>query len=265
MKDQIAAIIPARGGSKRIEKKNIRPFADKSLLRWSVIQALCSREIDKVYVVTDSEEIAEEGFAEGAEVIWQPGWMCGSIYGGGIATFWAADVLRKLNNIKDFVILLCITPTRKPNDLDDAIALYRSSGQTYLGSGGPIGHPGFFYRSEDGKALSMGTFPYNTYLTYSHVFSIADLKWWWADQVPDGTIDFEVFREPEKFFKDRPAKIPVPDVFYEVERWQCVDIDEWHEFVAAERVFEEMILKGDPDVYKRYSERARAEAVDSRV
>jgi pseudaminic acid cytidylyltransferase len=53
------AIIPARGGSKRLPRKNIRMFCGKPLVAWSIIQALNSYFIDDVYVSTDDQEIAE--------------------------------------------------------------------------------------------------------------------------------------------------------------------------------------------------------------
>lgn len=62
------AIIPARGGSKRLPGKNIRPFAGKPMLAWSVEAALASGLFDTVMVSTDSEEIAEVARAAGASV-----------------------------------------------------------------------------------------------------------------------------------------------------------------------------------------------------
>lgn len=55
---QTLAIIPARGGSKRIPGKNIRPFAGKPLIQWSVEFARQVQQFDHVVVSTDSDEIA---------------------------------------------------------------------------------------------------------------------------------------------------------------------------------------------------------------
>jgi pseudaminic acid cytidylyltransferase len=62
------AIIPARGGSKRIPRKNIKPFAGKPMIAWSIEAALVSGCFDRVIVSTDDEEIAEVARAHGAEV-----------------------------------------------------------------------------------------------------------------------------------------------------------------------------------------------------
>ena len=62
------AIIPARGGSKRIPRKNIKSFCGKPMIAWSIEAALRSSEFDRIIVSTDDDEIAEVAQAHGAEV-----------------------------------------------------------------------------------------------------------------------------------------------------------------------------------------------------
>lgn len=62
------AIIPARGGSKRIPGKNIKLFSGKPLINYSIEAAVRSQLFDKVIVSTDSEEIKELSLALGADV-----------------------------------------------------------------------------------------------------------------------------------------------------------------------------------------------------
>jgi len=62
------AIIPARGGSKRIYKKNIKDFFNKPLIAYSIETALESKLFDKVIVSTDDEEISKIAKEYGAEV-----------------------------------------------------------------------------------------------------------------------------------------------------------------------------------------------------
>jgi pseudaminic acid cytidylyltransferase len=62
------AIIPARGGSKRIPRKNIKPFCGKPMVAWSIEAALQSGCFDRVVVSTDDAEIAEVARQWGAEV-----------------------------------------------------------------------------------------------------------------------------------------------------------------------------------------------------
>ena len=61
------AIIPARGGSKRIPRKNIKPFYGKPLIAYSIEVALESELFDKVVVTTDDEEIAAIATSYGAK------------------------------------------------------------------------------------------------------------------------------------------------------------------------------------------------------
>lgn len=62
------AIIPARGGSKRIPRKNINDFCGKPMIAWSIEAALKSSCFDRVIVSTDDQEIAEVAQKYGAEV-----------------------------------------------------------------------------------------------------------------------------------------------------------------------------------------------------
>lgn len=62
------AVIPARGGSKRIARKNIREFCGKPIIAWSIEAALESKCFDRVIVSTDDPEIADVARRFGAEV-----------------------------------------------------------------------------------------------------------------------------------------------------------------------------------------------------
>ena len=68
MDDQAIAIIPARGGSKRIPRKNIYPLAGKPLIAYTIEAALRSKLFHRVIVSTDSEEIADVARERGTEV-----------------------------------------------------------------------------------------------------------------------------------------------------------------------------------------------------
>ena len=67
-KKEVLAIVPARGGSKSIPKKNIRPFAGHPLLTYSIAAGLQASLVDRVIVSTDDEETAEIARQYGAEV-----------------------------------------------------------------------------------------------------------------------------------------------------------------------------------------------------
>lgn len=62
------AVIPARGGSKRIPRKNIRPFCGRPIIGYSIQAAIDSASFDRIIVSTDDAEIADIACREGAEV-----------------------------------------------------------------------------------------------------------------------------------------------------------------------------------------------------
>lgn len=62
------AVIPSRGGSKRIPRKNIKDFCSKPMIAWSIEAAIASRCFDRVIVSTDDDEIAAVAREWGAEV-----------------------------------------------------------------------------------------------------------------------------------------------------------------------------------------------------
>jgi CMP-N,N'-diacetyllegionaminic acid synthase len=65
---RVLALVPARGGSKGVPGKNIRPLARKPLIAWTIDAALEARSLDRVVVTTDDREIADISLACGAEV-----------------------------------------------------------------------------------------------------------------------------------------------------------------------------------------------------
>jgi len=68
MNNKVIAIIPARGGSKRIPNKNIQSFAGQPIISYSIKAAQAADLFDRIVVSTDSEEIAEVAKTCGAEV-----------------------------------------------------------------------------------------------------------------------------------------------------------------------------------------------------
>lgn len=62
------AVIPARGGSKRIPRKNIKLFCGKPMIAWSIDAAVECKCFDRIFVSTDDEEIAEISRRHGADV-----------------------------------------------------------------------------------------------------------------------------------------------------------------------------------------------------
>ncbi len=104
------AIVTARGGSKRIPRKNIKEFCGKPIIAYSIAAARESRLFDEVMVSTDDEEIAEVARHYGAEVPF----MRSAENSDDFAT--TADVLREVlteyeKRGRSFDVMCCIYPT----------------------------------------------------------------------------------------------------------------------------------------------------------
>ena len=124
---QTVAIIPARGGSKGLERKNIHPVAGKPLLAWSVLQALDSKHVDRVFVTTDDLSIAEVARAYGAEVIDRPEHISGDKATSESALLHALEEIAERHGAEPetVVFLQATSPLRKPGDIDRAIEVFR--------------------------------------------------------------------------------------------------------------------------------------------
>lgn len=121
---RVLALIPARGGSKGLPGKNLRPLAGKPLVAWSVEQALATPEITRVVVSTDDPGIAEVARAAGADVPFlRPADLSGDEAPTSGAVIHALDHLAARGEEFDAILLLEPTsPLRKAGDLSRAIA-----------------------------------------------------------------------------------------------------------------------------------------------
>jgi pseudaminic acid cytidylyltransferase len=108
--NKAVCIIPARGGSKRIPKKNIKKFLGKPLIAYSIEVALESELFDKVIVSTDDEEIAQIAKEYGAEVPFnRPKEISDDYASSGDAVAHAIEFLKKRGERFDFVCTIYAT------------------------------------------------------------------------------------------------------------------------------------------------------------
>jgi len=104
------AIIPARGGSKRIRKKNIKEFYGKPLIAYSIQTAIESKLFDKVIVTTDDKEIANVAKKYGADVPFiRPKELSGDFTGTGDVVQHALEWLREAGGTFEFVCTIYAT------------------------------------------------------------------------------------------------------------------------------------------------------------
>ena len=127
------AIIPARGGSKRIPRKNIKPFCGKPMMAWSIEAARLSGCFDHIIVSTDDGEIAELARQYGAEVPFMRPPELSDDYSGTIPVI--AHAIDWMNRNTGAVSLACCiyatAPFVQPEDLKRGLSLLQDSGADY--------------------------------------------------------------------------------------------------------------------------------------
>lgn len=120
---EVLALVPARGGSKGIPRKNLAPVAGKPLLAWTLECAAAARSLTRIVVSTDDGEIAAA--ASGAEVLRRPPELATDettmldVVRHALAALGPPDVL---------VLLQPTSPLRRPEDVDGAVELLVQSG-----------------------------------------------------------------------------------------------------------------------------------------
>ena len=114
------AIIPARGGSKRLPRKNIVDLCGKPLIAWSIESGLKSKYIDKVVVSSDDEEILSIASKFKLDIIKRPD----SLASDTATSFDAIKHVLSISKHYDYVLLLQPTsPLRNNTHIDKAIEL----------------------------------------------------------------------------------------------------------------------------------------------
>jgi CMP-N-acetylneuraminic acid synthetase len=138
------ALIPARGGSKGIPRKNIKPIAGKPLIAWTIEAALRSPLLDAVVVSTEDEEIAEVARRAGAQVPFMRPAALAEDDTPGID-----PVLHALEQLPQFDAVLLLQPTsplRTTEDIDACLQLAAQRGAPSVVSvTEPDAHPYWTY------------------------------------------------------------------------------------------------------------------------
>lgn len=117
------AIIPARGGSKGIPRKNILPLLGKPLIAYNIEQARMARLVNRLVVSTDDAEIAAISQQYGAEVIWRPAEISGDTASSESALLHALAHLQQAKGYQPdlLVFLQCTSPLTLAKDIDGTI------------------------------------------------------------------------------------------------------------------------------------------------
>jgi CMP-N-acetylneuraminic acid synthetase len=149
---RVAALIPARAGSKGIPNKNLAELGGRSLLRWAIDLATATPEIDRCIVSTDGEDIAEEGAALGAEIHRRPVELAGD---DSLVSDTVVDVLTwhgsRGEACEQFVLLQPTSPFRDVGQVRRCLAEL-SAGADSAATFSPAAlHPHRAFRLADGE------------------------------------------------------------------------------------------------------------------
>lgn len=156
---KVLAIIPARGGSKRLPRKNILPLAGKPLIAWTIEAARNSQIFDEIIVNTDSQEISDIAKSFGASIPFIRPAILSSDTAGSIDV--VKHTLEWYHNegiyFNDVVLLQPTSPLRNEDDIKSAYDLYIAKRASSVLSVCEVDHPTAWCNRLD-ESLSMNGF-----------------------------------------------------------------------------------------------------------
>lgn len=149
------AIIPARGGSKGLPRKNVLPFAGKPLIAWMIDAAKAAKHVDAVYVSTDDAEIAAVARQFGAGVIDRPAELANDTASSESALLHGIKALEEKGEHYDVLVFLqCTSPLTSPADID-GVAEQILGGQADSAFAATLFHYFVWQRDEQGFATGV--------------------------------------------------------------------------------------------------------------
>lgn len=143
------AVIPARGGSKGLPGKNVRPLGGKPLIAHTIEAALAARHVGRTIVTTDDAEIAAVARRFGAEVVQRPAELASDTASSESALLHVLDVLEANNEPlpEVLVFLQCTSPLTMPEDVDGLVDTLLREGADSAFTGTPFFH--FLWQADE--------------------------------------------------------------------------------------------------------------------
>ena len=223
------AIIPARGGSKRIPRKNIKMFCGKPMIAWSIEAALQSACFDRILVSTDDAEIAEVAQACGAEVPFlRPKELSDDHTATAPVIGHAIDWLEKKGGAVQFACCIYATaPFIQSEDIYKGLLLMNEGNWKFAFSATTFGYPIFrsFEKNEQGGIRMF--FP-------EHFSSRSqDLPEAWHDAGQFCWGKPESWKLSLRVFDEWSTPVNLP-------RWRVQDIDTFEDWERAQILFSQI-------------------------
>ncbi len=222
---RVLGLVVARGGSKGLPRKNLRPLLGKPLIKWSIIAGLNSPSLDSIVLSTDDDEIAKVARESGARVpFMRPAELAGDAASSVDVVLHAIDWLAAAGEHYDVVVLLEPTsPQRESDDIEavlDIMDRTKSSAVVSVCRSESM-HPSFMFHKNESERLQ----PFME-------FQPTNLRRQEIDQLYflDGTVyasNITALRKHKSFYHDDTA-------CYEVPKWKSFEIDDLDDFLIVE-------------------------------
>jgi N-acylneuraminate cytidylyltransferase len=226
----IVAVIPARGGSKRIPRKNIKTFCGRPMIAWSILAAQQSDLFDRIIVSTDDEEIAAVARAWGAETPFMRPPELSDDYAATTeviahATCWVESQGQSVDAV---CCIYATAPLIRPEDLRRGLGVLQSGDWAYAFSVAEFS-PSVYrsFQALPGGGLAM-LFPEH-FSTRSQdlpetLFDAA--QFYWGRPV--------AWKQGLRIFDHHSAPVAIP-------RWRVQDIDDMDDWIRAEMIFKQLM------------------------
>lgn len=126
---RVLAVIPARGGSKGVPRKNVRMLAGKPLIVWTIEAAQRAQTLDRIVVSTDDPEIASVARSAGAQVCMRPAELAGDTTPTEPVLLHVLDALAAEDGYQPdaLALLQCTSPLRGADVIDRCVRLLAES------------------------------------------------------------------------------------------------------------------------------------------
>jgi pseudaminic acid cytidylyltransferase len=151
------AIIPARGGSKRIPRKNLKLFHGLPVISYAIQAAIESESFDEIFVSTDDEEIAKIAMFYGATIPWLRSKELSGDYATTLSVM--QDSVNRLKsdlaNIDNVCCIYPVTPLLKPIYISKGLEILKSGKWDYVFSALPTSSPHRFFSLGSSKGVEM--------------------------------------------------------------------------------------------------------------
>jgi len=224
------ALIPARGGSKGVKRKNIRLLGNKPLLAYTIEVAQKLSDRLDIVVTTDDEEIAEVAHRYGAEVIMRDSNLSNDKALMPPVALHALDTLAAQGRCYEQLLLLQPTcPFRKVEHLEEALSRLADPAVESVISVSDVGdaHPGRMYRLEEGHLAPLDP--------AAERMNRQDLPKLYRRNGMIYAVKVDAFREAGTFFIPNSVALPI-------EAKYSVNIDEMLDFYLAEVLLDKGVM-----------------------